>query len=50
MLLTTIVVCAGVGYGVGALAGGSPALFAVVGGGIGLAAGFALVYARFKNI
>ena len=50
MLLMTIVVCAGLGYAAGALTGGSPALFAIAGGAVGLAAGFALVYTRFKNI
>lgn len=49
MLLVTIVVCAGVGFGVGE-ALGSSALGAVAGGFIGLMAGFALVYTRFKNI
>jgi hypothetical protein len=50
MLLMTIVICAGVGYAIGALVGESAALFAIGGGAIGLAAGFALVYTRFKNI
>lgn len=49
MLLVTIVVCAAVGYGVGA-GMSSPELGAVAGGFIGLVAGFALVYTRFKNI
>jgi hypothetical protein len=49
MLLTTIVVCAAAGFGVGAIAG-PRALFAVIGGAIGLVAGFTLVYTRFKNI
>ena len=49
MLLLVIVVCTAAGLGVGTLAG-SPAPFAVAGGAIGLLAGFALVYARFKDI
>lgn len=49
MLLLVIVVCSGVGGGIGALVG-SPAPFAVGGGALGLVAGFALVYSRFKNI
>jgi hypothetical protein len=49
MLLLVIVVCAAAGAGIGALAG-SPAPFAIGGGALGLVAGFALVYSRFKNI
>ena len=49
MLLITIVACAAVGFGVGALTG-SPALLTIAGGFVGLVLGFALVYTRFKNI
>lgn len=49
MLLLTIVICAGIGGGVGALVG-APALLALAGGFLGLFAGFALVYTRFRNI
>ncbi len=49
MLLLTIVVCAALGYGAGVLFG-TPALFAVFGGFVGLVAGFALVYRRFRNL
>jgi hypothetical protein len=49
MLVLTILVCAGVGAGLGALFG-APGLTAVAGGFIGIFAGFALVYTRFKNI
>jgi hypothetical protein len=49
MLVLVIVVCAAVGLGIGALTG-SPAPFAIGGGAVGLVAGFALVYSRFKNI
>ncbi len=49
MLLLTIMVFAGVGAGIGALLG-SPGLTAVAGGFVGIFAGFALVYTRFRNI
>jgi hypothetical protein len=41
--------CALAGLGIGALAG-APAPLAIVGGAVGLAAGFWLVYSRFKDI
>jgi hypothetical protein len=49
MLLVTIALCAGAGFGIGALVGlavplGLGGVFA------GLIAGFALVYTRFKNV
>ena len=49
MLLLTIVLCAGVGAGVGA-AVGEPGLVAAGGGFVGIFLGFALVYARYKQI
>jgi hypothetical protein len=49
MLLLTIVVFAGAGAGLGALFG-APGLSAVAGGFVGIFAGFALVYTRFRNI
>ncbi len=49
MLLLTIVICAAIGGGVGALLG-APELLALAGGFVGLFAGFALVYTRFRNI
>jgi len=49
MLLLTIVACAALGYGLGVLLG-TPAPFAVIGGFVGLVAGFALVYKRFRNL
>ena len=49
MLLSTIVLGAAVGVGLGALVG-AVAILAVLGGFVGLVAGFALVYQLFKNI
>lgn len=49
MLLLTIVIGAGVGVGLGALAG-APEIAGLAGGFVGLLLGFALVYARFKDI
>jgi len=49
MLVGTILLCALAGLGIGALVG-APAPMAVVGGGVGLAAGFWLVYSRFRDI
>ncbi|MBA2793762.1 MAG: hypothetical protein H0U32_07240 [Thermoleophilaceae bacterium] len=49
MLILTIVIFAGVGAGLGALFG-APGLTAVAGGFVGIVAGFALVYTRFKDI
>jgi len=49
LLVGTILLCALVGLGVGALVGAA-APMAIVGGGIGLAAGFWLVYSRFRDI
>jgi len=49
MLLLTIIVFTGAGAGIGALFG-APGLTAVAGGFVGIFAGFALVYTRFRNI
>ena len=49
LLVGTIILCALAGLGIGALVG-APAPVAIVGGGVGLAAGFWLVYSRFKDI
>jgi hypothetical protein len=49
LLISTILVCAGVGLGIGALVG-APVPLAFAGGAIGVAAGFWHVYTRFKDI
>jgi hypothetical protein len=49
LLISTILVCAGIGLGIGALIG-APASFALGAGGVGVVLGFYLVYARFKDI
>jgi hypothetical protein len=49
MLLTTAVLCAGVGLAVG-VALGVPALLGILGLFIGFGIGFALVYSRFKDL
>jgi hypothetical protein len=49
MLLATIVSCAGAGFGIGALIG-FPVPLGLLGFFLGLIAGFALVYARFKRV
>ena len=49
MLLVTLVLCAGAGFGIGALVG-LPVPLGLVGLFAGLIAGFALVYTRFKNV
>jgi F0F1-type ATP synthase assembly protein I len=48
-LLAGVVMCAGIGVGVGLLVGSLP-LFAIAGVFIGFGAGFWGVYARFKRI
>ena len=48
-LVVTIVLCGGIGLGIGALAG-VPVPFLIAGLFIGLFAGFALVYTRFKDL
>ena len=49
LLISTILVCAAIGLGIGALIG-APAPFALGAGGVGVVLGFSLVYSRFKNI
>jgi hypothetical protein len=49
LLVGTILLCALVGLGAGALLGVA-APVAVLGGGVGLAAGLWLVYSRFRDI
>jgi hypothetical protein len=49
LLISTILVCAAVGLGIGALVG-APAPFALVAGGVGVALGFYLVYERYRDI
>jgi hypothetical protein len=49
LLIATILACAGVGLGVGALLG-APAAFAIAGGFVGVGAGFYVVYSRFKDL
>jgi len=49
MLLATLVSCAAIGFGIGALVGLAVPL-GLVGLFVGLIAGFALVYTRFKNV
>jgi hypothetical protein len=49
MLLTTAVLCAGVGLAVGAVLG-VPALLGILGLFIGFGIGFALVYSRFRDL
>ena len=49
LLVGTVVLCALAGLGVGALLG-APAALAILGGGVGLVAGFWVVYSRFRDI
>ena len=49
LLIATVLACAGIGLGIGALIG-APAALALVGGGIRFVAGFGNVYRRFKDI
>ena len=49
LLITTILACAGVGLGIGAIVG-APAALALIGGALGVLGGFWLVYSRFKDI
>jgi Putative F0F1-ATPase subunit Ca2+/Mg2+ transporter len=49
LLISTILVCAAVGLGLGALIG-APVPFLLIGGGAGVVVGFWNVYSRFKNI
>ena len=49
LLIGTILACAAVGLGLGALVG-APAVFGIGGGFVGVGVGFALVYRRFKDL
>jgi hypothetical protein len=49
MIVTTALLCAGVGAGVGVLVG-APLALAVIGVFVGFGLGFRLVYARFKDV
>jgi Putative F0F1-ATPase subunit Ca2+/Mg2+ transporter len=49
LLITSILVCAAAGLGIGALVG-TPLVLALVGGAIGVGVGFWNVYSRFKDI
>jgi hypothetical protein len=49
MLVTTAVIMAAAGLGIGALVG-APALLGILGLFIGFGLGFALVYTRFRDI
>jgi hypothetical protein len=49
MLVVTMLLCGAAGLGAGVLVG-SPALLGIVGFFAGVVAGFAVVYARFKNV
>jgi hypothetical protein len=49
LLVGTIVFCAAIGLGLGALVG-APALLAIAGGAVGVLGGLRVVYGRFKDI
>ncbi|HEV7918644.1 MAG TPA: hypothetical protein VGO97_03620 [Solirubrobacterales bacterium] len=49
LLIAAIVLCAMAGFAVGKLVG-AVAICAILGGFLGIGAGFALVYRRFKDI
>ena len=49
LLVGTIVFCAAIGLGLGALVG-APALLAIAGGAVGVLGGFRVVYGRYKDI
>jgi hypothetical protein len=49
LLVGTILACAAVGLGIGALIG-APAALAIVGGFAGVGGGFWLVYSRFRDL
>ena len=48
-MIATILACAGVGLGIGALVG-APAALAIAGGFVGVGGGFWVVYSRFKDL
>jgi hypothetical protein len=49
LLIATILACAAIGLGIGALIG-APAAFGIAGGFVGVGVGFSLVHARFKHL
>jgi hypothetical protein len=49
LLVGTILACAAVGLGIGALIG-APAALAIVGGFVGVGGGFWVVYSRFRDL
>jgi hypothetical protein len=49
LLIGTILACAAVGMGIGALIG-APAALGIAGGFVGVGVGFGLVYGRFKDL
>lgn len=49
LLIAAIVLCAALGFAVGKLVGAT-AVSTILGGFLGIAVGFTLVYRRFKNL
>ena len=49
LLIATILACAAIGLGIGALVG-APAALGITGGFIGVGVGFWLVHSRFKDL
>ena len=49
LLIGTILACAAVGLGIGALVG-APAALAIAGGFVGVAGGFWVVHSRFRDL
>jgi hypothetical protein len=49
LLIASILACAAVGLGIGALIG-APAALGIVGGFVGVGVGFRLVYGRFRHL
>jgi hypothetical protein len=49
LLIGTIIACAAIGLGLGAIVG-APVPLAIAGGALGVAGGFRVVYARFKDL
>jgi hypothetical protein len=49
LLIATILACAGVGFGVGAVVG-APAALGIAGGFVGVGAGFWVVYRKFRDL
>ena len=47
--MSAIIVCALIGFALGSLVGAKP-ICTIVGGFVGIAVGFAIVYRRFKDI